>query len=156
MNSESHESAPAIASLIWWRRFPSTPRTVTLARHATRTALTGWGIESGGVADTALVVSELVTNAVRHGRVLGRLVELRLEFDMEKAVTVEVSDAGDRRPPQTAGHPADVALAESGRGLALVAAFADAWGVRERVVGKTVWARLLVTPGARPHDVDAH
>jgi len=145
MNSESHETAPALASLVWWRRFPSVPRSVTAARHATSTVLTEWGIEGGGVANTALVVSELVTNAVRHSRVPGRLVELRLEFDLEKAVTVEVSDAGDGRPSVVARCPAEAdALAESGRGLALVAAFADTWGVRERVVGKTVWARLLV------------
>lgn len=83
---------------------------------------------------------------LRHGHVRGRLVELRLVYDLEKAVTVEVSDAGDHRPPSTAPRPADVGLAESGRGLALVEAFADAWGVRDRVVGKTVWARLLVDP----------
>jgi anti-sigma regulatory factor (Ser/Thr protein kinase) len=116
--------------------------------------LTGWGVDGDAVANTALVVSELVTNAVRHGHVRGRLVELRLVYDLEKAVTVEVSDAGDRRLPPTAPCPADVALAESGRGLALVAAFSDAWGVRDRVVGKTVWARLLVA--SRPsHGVNA-
>ncbi|SCK34284.1 Anti-sigma regulatory factor (Ser/Thr protein kinase) [Streptomyces sp. WMMB 322] len=135
-----------LASLVWWRRFPSTSSTVTVARRATRTALTGWGLDGDAVSDAALVVSELVTNAVRHGHVRGRLVELRLVYDLEKTVTVEVSDAGDGQPPPTAGRAADVALAESGRGLALVAAFADAWGVQERVVGKTVWARLLVDP----------
>ncbi|MFC4493952.1 ATP-binding protein [Streptomyces ovatisporus] len=144
MNSESDETAPALASVVWWRRFPSVPRTVAAARHAARAALTDWGIGGCGAADSALVVSELVTNAVRHGHVPGRLVELRLTYDLEKAVTVEVSDAGDGRPHPAAARPADIVLAESGRGLALVAAFADAWGVTDRLVGKTIWARLLV------------
>lgn len=145
MNSEKPETAPALASLVWWRRFPSVPHSVAAARHATARALTEWGVDEGGVADASLVVSELVTNAVRHGHVPGRLAELRLEFDLEKAVTVEVSDAGDRHPPRTSVGTAEVeALAESGRGLTLVAALADAWGVRDRVIGKTVWARLLV------------
>ncbi|OEU85839.1 hypothetical protein DB35_12005 [Streptomyces abyssalis] len=145
MNSESYEgTSPALSSLVWWRRFPSTPRTVTAARRATRAALAGWGVEGEGVANAALVVSELVTNAVRHGHVPGRLVELRITYDLEKTVTVEVSDAGDGRPPLAGVGPAETALAESGRGLALVEGFADAWGVRDRVIGKTVWARLLV------------
>ncbi|HWM39521.1 MAG TPA: ATP-binding protein, partial [Streptomyces sp.] len=103
--------------LVWWRRFPSVPRTVTVARHAAVHAVTGWGIEEVGVADVALVVSELVTNAVRHGRVPGRLVELRLVYDLEKAVTVEVSDAADQCPDTSAPDPAAVdGFAESGRG----------------------------------------
>lgn len=148
MNSESHETAPALASLIWWRRFPSVPRIVPAARHAAAHALTHWGVAGSEVEDAALVVSELVTNAVRHGRVPGRLVELRLVYDLEKSVTVEVSDTGDGRPSPDAAPPAAVpASAESGRGLPLVAALAAEWGVRDRVVGKTVWARLLVEPG---------
>lgn len=125
-----------------------------MARRAAARMLAEWRVEETGTADAALVVSELVTNAVRHGQVPGRLVELRLEYDLEKAVLVEVSDAGDGRPPSRGVRQIDLPFAETGRGLALVAAFADAWGVREREIGKTVWARLLVSPagaqGRRP------
>lgn len=128
MNQESHENATVLSSLVWWRRFPSVPRSVTLARRAVAEGLRGWGVADGGSQDVALVVSELVTNAVRHGLIPGRLVEVRLEYDLEKAVTVEVSDAGDRRPPTAVPHlpfaAGPAALAESGRGLALVAEFA--------------------------------
>ncbi len=85
-----------------------------------------------------LVLSELATNAVRHGRVPGRYFEVCIAYDAEKLVGLEVSDPRDGFPVITAAEPDD----ESGRGLAIVDAFAEAWGVRERVVGKTVWARL--------------
>ncbi len=115
-----------------------------MARRAAARVLSEWCVEDAGVSDVALVVSELVTNAVRHGHVPGRLVELRLEYDLEKTVLVEVSDAGDGRPPSRGVRQIDLPFAETGRGLALVTAFADSWGVREREIGKTVWARLLV------------
>lgn len=154
MNPESHKTAPALAALVWWRRYPSTARSVSVSRHHASHMLGEWGIAEQGLAMAELVVSELVTNAVRHGLVPGRLVELRLTYDLAKTVTVEVSDAGDRRPPASPlppdnphnphepDDPGD--LAESGRGLALVAAFAESWGVRDREVGKTVWAHLPV------------
>jgi histidine kinase-like protein len=66
-----------------------------------------------------------------------------MTYDLAKTVVLEVSDAGGHRPPTTPPEdPGDTA--ESGRGLALVAAFTDAWGVRDREIGKTVWARLIV------------
>lgn len=75
---------------------------------------------------------------MRHGRVPGRYYEARIAYDMEKLIGIEVSDPGDGLPVIAEAAPD----AESGRGLAIVDAFAEAWGVRERVVGKTVWARL--------------
>lgn len=147
MNRDSHKKAagPAIASLVWWRRYPSTARSVAAARRHVSHGLAAWGIADADLATAELVVSELVTNAVRHGLVPGRLVEVRMTYDLAKTVVLEVSDAGDHRPPATPPEdPGDTA--ESGRGLALVAAFTDAWGVRDREIGKTVWARLIVHP----------
>lgn len=144
-NSHNKATAPALASLVWWQRYPSTPRSVAAARHHVSHALAAWDIAEADLATAELVVSELVTNAVRHGLVPGRLVEVRMTYDLAKTVVIEVSDAGDRRPPATVPEdPGD--SAESGRGLALVAAFTDAWGIRDREVGKTVWARLIVEP----------
>lgn len=142
MNAESE--TPDSGALVWRRRCPAVPRMVAVLRHATERTLRGWAVEDEDAGTVALVVSELVTNSVRHGRVPGRLVALRLTYDRDKTVTVEVTDASGERRPRPGGVPARGDLVESGRGLTLVAAFADEWGVQERVVGKTVWARVLV------------
>lgn len=84
--------------------------------------------------DVQLVVSELVTNAVRHGR---PPVALELETD-GAAVVVAVCD-GSPAPPQA--READEA-AEGGRGMLLVDLLADGHGVRAQPPGKTVWARV--------------
>ncbi|MFR9757835.1 ATP-binding protein [Streptomyces sp. TR06-5] len=155
MKPESHETSPALASVIWWRRYPAVPRSVPVARHHASRLLADRGVPEAARSTAELLVSELVTNAVRHGRVPGRLLELRMTYDLEKIVTVEVSDAGDRRPPVAPPDDSTDDVAESGRGLALVAAFADSWGVRDREVGKTVWARLIVEP-VRPDPTTQH
>lgn len=91
--------------------------------------------------DAAQVVSELASNAVLHGRVPGRHFRLRLVLDPGTSLRIEVTDArGDRIP-----HVANPAATdgESGRGLLLVAVYADRWGVDEAPAGcKTVWAEL--------------
>ncbi|MEU6093418.1 ATP-binding protein [Streptomyces sp. NPDC047079] len=99
-----------------------------------------WALPDDARESVELVVSELATNAVRHGRVPGRYFEVAMVYDGEKTVEVEVSDASSHRP--VAADPGPEAT--SGRGLLLVTALAQSWGVRDRVVGKTVWARVLV------------
>jgi anti-sigma regulatory factor (Ser/Thr protein kinase) len=93
------------------------------------------------VDDVLLVVSELVTNALRHG---SGQITLTLEVDGE-LVVVTVGDEGPGRPrvldPVERG-------AEGGRGLALVAAVGQDWGVRPTADGgKVVWC-VLAPPGA--------
>ncbi|WP_030612765.1 ATP-binding protein [Streptomyces sclerotialus] len=132
MNAQSHPGHP------WRRTFTSVPRSVGAARRAVRGALLAHGVAPDTADTVVLVVSELAANAVRHGRVPGRLFEVRIGLDGEKEITVEVSDAGETYP--VLGE-AD-AEAETGRGLVLVAALAAAWGVRDRQIGKTVWARV--------------
>ncbi|WP_372441041.1 ATP-binding protein [Actinacidiphila acididurans] len=94
------------------------------------------------VAETAvLLVSELVTNAVRHSRVAGRYILARCVL-REDALRVEVGDAGDGVPVvRAAGDEA-----EGGRGLALVDALAAKWGTEPRAygIGKTVWFELAL------------
>lgn len=94
---------------------------------------------TGGREDprVALVVTELVTNAVVHGR---SRPHLRVEWDGH-AVRLRVADDGPGRPEV---RELD-AMTTSGRGLALVARVADDWGVEDwivegRRVGKAVWA----------------
>ncbi|MEV6753118.1 ATP-binding protein [Streptomyces sp. NPDC051214] len=92
-------------------------------------------------------MAELAANAVTHGRVPGRDFELRLTFG-ESALRVEVDDTRGECGPALALQVAPTD-AESGRGLLLVAALADAWGVDEREVGKTVWA-VVTLPSRGP------
>ncbi|WNE99618.1 ATP-binding protein [Streptomyces luomodiensis] len=135
MNAESHDVNPLHG---WKQRFTPVPPSVPHARRAAGAALRAWGLDKGSAGLVLLVLSELATNAVCHGRVPGRYYEVRIAYDAEKMVGVEVSDPREGRPRLAAPAPED----ESGRGLAIVDALAEAWGIRERIVGKTVWARI--------------
>ncbi|MEU2308939.1 ATP-binding protein [Streptomyces misionensis] len=124
------------------QRLSATPRGARLARRLTASSLASWGYpyESDANETAQLLVSELATNAVTHGRVSGRDFELRLTLLPEAdALRIEVSDArGERHLQILRGAPQD----EQGRGLILVEALSRKWGVAERVVGKTVWAEI--------------
>jgi serine/threonine-protein kinase RsbW len=122
---------------------PKADDAVRLARHATRSALAGWQLAQLEEA-AILLVSELVTNAVRHARDT-RAVALRLRAT-GTWLRIEIHDGDPRWPrPRT---PA--ACDESGFGLVLVDALADKWGVRESGTGKAVWAELDAgTPDSR-------
>lgn len=101
-------------------------------------SLAYWGLaEWDRAADVSLCVSELATNALVHGVPPGRGFLLRMRWD-GAVLRVEVHDSG-------AGVPriADEAD-EGGRGLFLVAALAEKWGVGERDPGKVVWAEFVV------------
>jgi anti-sigma regulatory factor (Ser/Thr protein kinase) len=135
----------AVTVRVFTQRFSATPLGARLARHLASNQLHGWGIPHGtDTSDTAaVIVAELVANAVTHGRVPGRDFELRLALT-SGTLRIEVSDTrAERRPPA----PGDVlppqALAESGRGLVLIEALADRWAVLDRVpIGKTVRVEL--------------
>jgi PAS domain S-box-containing protein len=91
--------------------------------------------ECGDLCDTlTLLVSEVVTNAILHGRSQARL----LVEATSRTVRVEVSDDNSRHPVLTASDPD----ALDGRGLAMIDMLATAWGVRDEQVGKTVWMEL--------------
>ncbi|MEV8452790.1 ATP-binding protein [Streptomyces sp. NPDC052095] len=128
------------------QRFSTTRRGARLARRLAAQQLATWGVPFGtGLSDdVALVVSELTANAVLHGNVSGRDFELRL-LALPDSVRVEVSDSrGERVPELGAPEPE----AGSGYGLHLVEALSRAWGVRPRIVGKTVWAEVVADAGA--------
>ncbi|WP_318215025.1 ATP-binding protein [Streptomyces sp. SCL15-6] len=133
-----------VTARVFTQRFSSTPRGARLARHLAVHRLDAWGVPYGSaVSDTAaLLVAELAANAVTHGRVPGRDIEVLLRLDAY-TLRIEVSDSrGERRPPAPGGAVAE-SEAEGGRGLLLVDALADRWGVFDRVpVGKTVRAEL--------------
>lgn len=152
MHSRSPQS-PRLLSLLpvpateFAMAFTSTPRGARLARLFVAHCLDSWGHpHTGAVNETlTLITAELCANAVQHGRVPGRDFHVRLAEEAGGArLRVEVSDTrAERRPAATV--PADPD-AESGRGLLLVAALADGWGVTDRRggPGKTVWATVGV------------
>ncbi|MFJ3134706.1 SpoIIE family protein phosphatase [Streptomyces sp. NPDC086843] len=129
---------------------PGSPLAPGSARALLRKALTEWAqlappgadLLTGRVGDdAALVASELVTNAVVHA---GTEVHLtcRLEEDTG-ALVVEVADHHPARAPQDGAPEAPAHdTPEYGRGLRLVAALAESWGITYRPGTKTVWARL--------------
>ncbi|MER5221344.1 ATP-binding protein [Streptomyces flaveus] len=140
----------AVTVSVFAQRFSATRRGARLARRLATHRLNLWHVPYGSPASDAiaLVVAELASNAVFHGRVPGRDFELRLTYDRTAdVVRVEVSDTHPRRPERptaTARNPVD---ADGGRGLLLVEAVAASWGVEERTgPGKTVWAECALSP----------
>ncbi|MFD5335057.1 ATP-binding protein [Streptomyces hawaiiensis] len=118
--------------------FPADPGAVRTARQAVRGRLRDWGLDS--LADlAALLVSELVTNALRHatGPIGVRLVR---PSGLGGVLLVEVSDPLPDPPRERPARLED----ESGRGLHLVASSCRRWGTRPGVTGKTVWFELAV------------
>ena len=112
----------------------SYPEQVESVRAFALAALAQWELE--GMSDDALlVVSELATNVVMHARTPMRVT---LHSDGLSFIRIEVHDDNPRQPI-LAPPPVD---ATSGRGLPLVTAIAQSWGVRAEPCGKTVWAEL--------------
>lgn len=120
------------------RRFASVAASVPAARRFAAGVL-GW--LPADVLDAVLVVvSELVTNAVVHGR---SAVDVQVDGDPGAGrVRVAVTDAGGGRPRTQRPGPEE----SHGRGLQIVEALADLWGVEPAASGrgKTVWAELAV------------
>ncbi|MEV7982581.1 ATP-binding protein [Streptomyces sp. NPDC086519] len=116
-------------------------RSVPRSRAALHAVLGGWGVTQDVLESAELVLSELVTNALRVRVPSDRQVGVRIARCLEDGLLrLEVSDAGSGRPEVRA--PGDEET--GGRGLLLVEALAHRWGVEERTggIGKTVWAEL--------------
>ncbi|MEU5823989.1 SpoIIE family protein phosphatase [Streptomyces sp. NPDC047803] len=120
-------------------RLPREPRSVGRARELARDQLTAWGLEDL-VDTTELLVSELVTNALRYGE-----GEIRLRLLRDRTLVCEVWDAGLVQPRRRRARDTD----EGGRGLQLVGLLSAAWGARRTPRGKTVWFELAL-PDGRP------
>ncbi|MDC2945599.1 SpoIIE family protein phosphatase [Streptomyces heilongjiangensis] len=111
---------------------PREPRSVGRAREYARGQLLAWDLEP--LVDTAeLLVSELVTNALRYGE-----GEIRLRLLLDRTLVCEVWDAGLVQPRRRRARDTD----EGGRGLQLVGLLSAAWGSRRTPRGKTVWFEL--------------
>ncbi|MFG2723049.1 ATP-binding protein [Streptomyces sp. NPDC048416] len=110
-------------------------QSVPAAREFAEVALSDWGFAHRR-DDVLLCVSELCTNALVHGVPPGRGFLLRMGLVGGGLLRVEVQDSGGGVP-----RVADAAD-EGGRGLLLVEAVADKWGVGERDPGKSVWCEF--------------
>ncbi|MGV9456948.1 SpoIIE family protein phosphatase [Streptomyces sp. NPDC003635] len=116
---------------------PRDPAEVARTRQAATEQLAAWGMEEAAFV-TELVVSELVTNAIRYGE---PPIQLRLIRD--HSLICEVSDGSSTSPHLRRAHAFD----EGGRGLLLVAQLTQRWGSRQTSRGKTIWAEQLLPPG---------
>ncbi|MFE7313676.1 SpoIIE family protein phosphatase [Streptomyces sp. NPDC057555] len=125
-----------------WSLAPE-PRSVARARELARDQLTDWGL-AALVDTTELLVSELVTNALRHGH-----GEIRLRLLLDRTLVCEVWDADLAQPRRRRARDTD----EGGRGLQLVGLLSERWGSRRTPRGKTVWFELALPDGdAAPVD----
>jgi PAS domain S-box-containing protein len=115
---------------------PPDPAHVAVARQVASEQLTTWGLDEAAFI-TELVVSELVTNAIRYGE---PPIQLRLIRD--RSLICEVSDGSSTSPHLRRAHVYD----EGGRGLLLVAQLTQRWGSRQTGRGKTIWAQQPLPP----------
>lgn len=116
---------------------PREPRSVGRAREYARGQLLSWDLEPL-VDTTELLVSELVTNALRYGE-----GEIRLRLLLDRTLVCEVWDSGLVQPRRRRARDTD----EGGRGLQLVGLLSAAWGSRRTPRGKTVWFELPLPDG---------
>ncbi|WP_031025552.1 SpoIIE family protein phosphatase [Streptomyces sp. NRRL WC-3725] len=119
-------------------RLDADPREVARARHLVRERLLDWGLPQA-VETAELLVSEVVTNAVRHAE----SDRIGLRVVRTDALLFEVTDDEPALPAMVSAGPYD----ESGRGLRVVSRLAREWGASASGHRKTVWFEQAVTTG---------
>lgn len=135
----SEAPGPGVDSIICTVRVPADPSSVGKIRKEIVADLDRRDLPEELVGEAEIVVSELLTNAVRHARPLSDgTIRVRWKIRGE-VVEVEVTDGGGSTVPRPA--PRTVWLS-SGRGLRIVRALAHEWGVTEDRTGNVVWATL--------------
>lgn len=129
---------------------PYAPASVGVARRSLAADLLAAGILAGAVGDAVLVVSELLSNAIRHARPLPGS-NLQVEWAVRNGVVeLAVSDGGAiTRPTQAQATVSSL----GGRGLNIVEYLARTWGVRTHDEGLTVWAVLAAPADLRSADL---
>ena len=141
MSSAQALSPPPIKVL----RLPHRADAVAGARRQIRAAMADAGLSQAVVDDAEVVISELLGNAVRHGRAIaGGVLVLGWQVRATE-LALRVTDGGSCLPVEAREAPP---TAVSGRGLRIVERLSSTWGVTDHVGGlRTVWALLpLETP----------
>ncbi|MFD4263680.1 SpoIIE family protein phosphatase [Streptomyces sp. NPDC058534] len=123
---------------------PSDPAAVAPIRAACSRRLEAWGLDEIAFA-TEMILSELITNAIRHGT---QPITVRMLYD--RTLICEVSDGSSTSPHLRRAATTD----EGGRGLFLVAQFARRWGTRYLPRGKVIWSEQALHNGAAEPDAD--
>ncbi len=108
---------------------PSDPAAVGAVRAQVAERLADWGLDEAAFV-TELILSELVTNAIRYGS-----GPIRVRLLRDRSLICEVSDGSSTSPHLRYAATED----EGGRGLFLVAQFANRWGTRYTATGKVIW-----------------
>jgi PAS domain S-box-containing protein len=121
---------------------PADPAIVASARRQVAERLAGWGLHEAAFT-TGLVVSELVTNAIRHAT-----SPIQLRLIRGRTLICEVSDGSSTAPHLRRARAFD----EGGRGLLLVSHLTQRWGTRQTPHGKTIWTEQAL-PGRDAGDV---
>ncbi|WP_354644266.1 SpoIIE family protein phosphatase [Kitasatospora camelliae] len=119
---------------------PMDPSAVSPVRSACARRLEEWGLGET-VFTTELILSELITNAIRYGAPPVRVRLLR-----DRSLVCEVSDGNSTAPHLRWAASTD----EGGRGLYLVAQLAHRWGTRHTATGKVIWSEQLLPEGPGP------
>ncbi|WP_051942906.1 ATP-binding SpoIIE family protein phosphatase [Streptacidiphilus rugosus] len=119
---------------------PNAPESVSRARRLATGRLASWGLGGELAENTALVVSELVTNVVRYAE-----GPVRLGLVLADTLFCEVSDDSSTAPHLRRALDQD----ENGRGLFITAQLTQRWGVRRDGRGKTIWTEQRITPEDR-------
>ncbi|MFE2549042.1 SpoIIE family protein phosphatase [Streptomyces sp. NPDC059355] len=119
---------------------PADPAAVSRVRGAASAQLAAWGL--GDVSFTAeLILSELITNAIRYGN-----APIRVRMLRDRSLICEVSDGSSTSPHLRYAATTD----EGGRGLFLVAQYSERWGTRYTERGKVIWAELPLAGEPEP------
>ncbi|MFG2124442.1 SpoIIE family protein phosphatase [Streptomyces sp. NPDC048710] len=122
---------------------PADPAAVSKAREWITHQLTMWGLDDL-LFTTELIVSELVTNAIRYGR-----PPMDLRLIRHNVLVCEVTDSSSTQPRLRRARTTD----EGGRGLFLVAQLGGRWGCRHGQNGKTIWSEQAIQD---PPEATAH
>jgi anti-sigma regulatory factor (Ser/Thr protein kinase) len=124
---------------------PPDPAAVAPVRAECGAQLQAWGLNDIGFT-TELILSELITNAIRYGS-----PPIRVRLLHYRSLICEVSDGSSTSPHVRRAATTD----EGGRGLFLVAQFAQRWGTRYTPGGKVIWAEQSLHDGAAAATSDA-
>ncbi|MCD0483246.1 SpoIIE family protein phosphatase [Streptacidiphilus sp. ASG 303] len=119
---------------------PAAPAAVSAMRATALRQLTAWGLDDLAFT-TELVLSELVTNAIRHAT-----GPIRLRLLRDRALVCEVADGSSTSPRLRRADSGD----EGGRGLFLVARLTQRWGTRYTPRGKVIWTEQPLPDGPLP------